>query len=429
MTALLNAEHLRKLVDERSIAPALVMQRGYQSLPQPDDLIDRGFSKAQAKTAPALGIPLWDVHGHRRYWQIRPDSPRQFKDGRLGKYELPKGEHLILDVHPSVQPLIGNPHEPLWITEGIPKGDSLASRGVCALALNGVRGYRGTNDHGGKVILPDWESVALNGREVFVVYDSDIYQKPEVEAALQGLYAVLRPRGAIPRLVVWPEAYRQAKIGVDDYLAQGHGLDELLAMVPPMGPLPQRPPSVSRNGHRHGHDAPSEGWCEGLLTTKSGEPLETLGNIVLALQHLEPWQTQCWYDAVRDIFMVDDSPLTDTLITQAKLALERTYRIPMRSKHLVPCALMYLCFQRHRDLLREWFETLAPWDQTPRLTEWLHDCAHAPKTAYGMDVVQAPHCVARRARPDAWLSVSLRGHPGRTREYGQESPGGGTRHP
>ena len=126
---------------DRSIALALIQQRGYETLPQPADLIDRRFSKTQAKLAPALGIPLWDVHGQRCGWQIRPDSPRQFKNGRLGKYELPKDDHLILDVHPSVQPLIGNPHEPLWITESVPKGDALASRGVCTIALNGVRGY------------------------------------------------------------------------------------------------------------------------------------------------------------------------------------------------------------------------------------------------------------------------------------------------
>jgi putative DNA primase/helicase len=244
---LLNADHLKKLVEERSIALALVEQRGYQSLPQPEDLIDRGFSKAQAKTAPALGIPLWDVHGHRRYWQIRPDCPRQFKDGRLGKYEVPTGEHLILDVHPSVQPLIGNPHEPLWITEGVPKADSLASRGVCAIALNGVRGYRGTNDHGGKVILPDWEHVALNGREVIVVYDSDIAWKPDVDRAVKALYRLLRERSARPRLVRWPEAYLDRKVGLDDFLAGGGTLEELLAMLPPMGPLPISP--AQKNGH------------------------------------------------------------------------------------------------------------------------------------------------------------------------------------
>ena len=251
MTHTLSPEHLKMLVEERSIALPFVQQRGYRSLTHPDDVQDLGFTKAQARTAPVLAIPLWDVHGQQPGWQIRPDSPRQFKDGRLGKYELPKGAHLILDVHPSVHPLLGDPHAPLWITEGVPKGDALASRGVCTIALGGVRGYRGTNEYGGKVILPDWEYVALNGRLVYVVYDSDIYQKPDVEAALKDLYRLLRDRAARPGLVCWPEAYRQSKIGVDDFFAQGHTLEELLAMVPPMGPLPLSPVH-RRNGQTPG---------------------------------------------------------------------------------------------------------------------------------------------------------------------------------
>ena len=243
MPLLLSPAHRHLLTQGSAIAPEIIEQRGYQTLPQPEDLIDRGFSKAQAKATPALGIPVWDVHGQRRGWQIRPDAPRQMADGKIFKYELPKGDRLSLDVHPSVQPMIGNPHEPLWITEGVRKGDSLASQGLCTIALvGGVWGFRGTNAHGGKVILPDWESVALNGREVIVVFDSDIYLKPDVERALQALYRLLRDRGAIPRLVQWPEAYRQTKIGVDDFFAQGHPLEELLAMLPPLGPLPAQAP-------------------------------------------------------------------------------------------------------------------------------------------------------------------------------------------
>jgi hypothetical protein len=55
MIHLLTPHHLKMLVEDSSITPALIQQRGYQSLPQPADLIDRGFSKAQAKTAFAPG--------------------------------------------------------------------------------------------------------------------------------------------------------------------------------------------------------------------------------------------------------------------------------------------------------------------------------------------------------------------------------------
>ena len=145
---LLAQHHWTLLTEASTITPALIQQRGYRSLSLPEDLIDRGFSKAQAKAAPALGLPLWDVHGQQHGWVMRPDAPRQLSSGKIFKYEVPKDDHVILDVHPSVQPLIGNPAEPLWITEGVRKGDALASRGVCAIALGGVWGWRGTNEHG-----------------------------------------------------------------------------------------------------------------------------------------------------------------------------------------------------------------------------------------------------------------------------------------
>jgi putative DNA primase/helicase len=159
---------------------------------------------------------------------------------------------------PSVQPLLGNPSVELWITEGVKKGDALASQGLCTIALvGGVWGFRGTNEHGGKVILPDWEHVALNGRLVYVVFDSDLATKPNVQAALKALWEFLRSRQARPARVQWAEAYQQQKWGVDDFFAEGHTLDELQAMIPPVGPLPQKPPAHT-NGHGAGGTMPPE---------------------------------------------------------------------------------------------------------------------------------------------------------------------------
>src|SRR5438105_303713 len=67
----LTADHLHALHVERSIALEVITERGYHSAPQPADLIDRTFSKPQAKLAPALVIPIWDVHGQRAGWQMR----------------------------------------------------------------------------------------------------------------------------------------------------------------------------------------------------------------------------------------------------------------------------------------------------------------------------------------------------------------------
>jgi predicted P-loop ATPase len=130
----------------------------------------------------------------------------------------------------------------------------------------------------------------------------------------------------------------------------------------------------------------SGAWQADLSRTKNGDVRETLWNITLALQHLAPWATDCWYDVVRDLRMVGERELDDTLVTKAGLVIEERTRMPIRSKHLLPTAVTYLCHQRPRDLLREWLEALPPWDGWPRLQTWLQTYAHARKDAYGRDV-------------------------------------------
>jgi Domain of unknown function (DUF3854) len=118
---------------------------------------------------------------------------------------------------------------PLFVTEGIKKGDALVSRGLCAVALLGVWNWRGTNAKGGKIALPEWEDIALNGRKVYIVFDSDVMTKPGVQKALSRLKAFLESRDAKVALVYLPPAEGGEKQGVDDYLAAGHSTDELLA--------------------------------------------------------------------------------------------------------------------------------------------------------------------------------------------------------
>lgn len=136
-TARLSPAHLTMLRDESGIADEVIAARGYRSIDDPGDLQDLGFSKAQARTAPVMAIPIWDVHRQQISWQIRPDHPRQLQSGKVFKYEIRKGDRLILDVPPTVHPLLADPKVPLWITEGVRKGDAVASRGACVISLVG----------------------------------------------------------------------------------------------------------------------------------------------------------------------------------------------------------------------------------------------------------------------------------------------------
>ncbi len=85
------------------------------------------------------------------------------------KYETPSRSRMHLDVPPSARGAIGNPAATLMITEGVRKGDAGATQGMCCIALLGVWNWRGTNELGGKVALPEWELIALNDREVYLV--------------------------------------------------------------------------------------------------------------------------------------------------------------------------------------------------------------------------------------------------------------------
>ena len=191
-SATLAPHHRAMLLEESAIAPETVEARGCRTVETKAELERLGFTRAQ-RNVPGLLFPIHGPAGGVVSYQFRPDEPR-VKDGRTVKYETPSGGRMVLDVHPSVRHKLGDPSVPLFVTEGIKKGDALVSRGLCAVALVGVWNWRGKNEYGGKTALPEWEYVALNDRQVYIVFDSDVMLKPEVHAALVRLKAFVESR-------------------------------------------------------------------------------------------------------------------------------------------------------------------------------------------------------------------------------------------
>lgn len=225
----LSEQHLAML-HASAISDEVIEARGYFTAKRKVELADLGFS-GQQQSVPALVIPVYAPHGEVVLYQARPDQPRM-RDGKVVKYETPARARMALDVPPAARPLLGNPNVPLFITEGVKKADALASRGLCGVALLGVWNFRGVNDLGGKTLLAGFESIALNdGRQIFVVYDSDVMLKASVAGAMSRLGAVLESRGARARYIYLPSGAAGEKVGVDDYLAQGHGVDDLFALA------------------------------------------------------------------------------------------------------------------------------------------------------------------------------------------------------
>ena len=163
-------------------------------------------------------------------YQSRPDTPR-IKHGKPLKYETPAKARMAVDVPPCARGLLEDPSRPLFITEGVRKADAAVSKGLCCIDLLGVWNWRGTNDWGGKTALPDWEHIALNGREVYICFDSDVMLKPAVHEAMARLKAFLESRKASVRLVYLPPGPSAEKTGLDDWLAAGGTVEKLVSFA------------------------------------------------------------------------------------------------------------------------------------------------------------------------------------------------------
>ncbi|MGH9939300.1 MAG: DUF927 domain-containing protein, partial [Blastocatellia bacterium] len=228
-----------KLIEDSAVSPGVAIERGYFTATKKAELKALGFKDYQ-QLPPALVIPIYGVTGEIVNYQIRPDRPRilKSKNGKASKplkYETVADSQIRLDVPPAARAWLGDSKRPLFITEGARKADSSVSRGLCCVALLGVWNWRGSNDDGGLTALADWESIAFKSkdapRKVYIVFDSDVMEKKGVYAAMKRLKPFLELRGADAKIIYLPAGDGAAKVGLDDYLATGKTVDELLALA------------------------------------------------------------------------------------------------------------------------------------------------------------------------------------------------------
>jgi len=214
-----------------AVSVEMAQARGYRSVDTKARLESLGFTRQQ-RNVPGLLVPVRDADGTCVGFQYRPDEPRVTDRGRAVKYETPPGQRNRLDVPLSVGPLLGDPTVDLWVTEGARKADAAAGLGLACISLSGVWNWRGSNEHGGKTALSDWNDVALNDRQVVLAFDSDVATKPSVGKALAALADYLTSKGARVEICHLPDS-GNGKTGLDDFIAAGHDLDELVALVGP----------------------------------------------------------------------------------------------------------------------------------------------------------------------------------------------------
>jgi len=236
----LSPQHAEELNSSR-ISADLIQQRGYRTVTADDreKLREAGcpaWALQSDDAFPGLFLPLHSpFNGEYVGFQFKPAVP-QFKPGddKPLKYASPRGMGNRLDVHPACVDRIKDTSQALWITEGIKKGDALASRGQAVVALTGVWNWRRTEG-----ALAEWEDVPVRGRAIAVCFDSDAPTNPSVRHAMARLVAWLRQRGAakVYYLPVPPQVNGTDVKGVDDYLAAGGTVDGLYAHASERAPV------------------------------------------------------------------------------------------------------------------------------------------------------------------------------------------------
>jgi hypothetical protein len=78
---------------------------------------------------------------------------------------------------------------PLWFTEGERKADSLTLQGLAAIAIFGVWSWKRAG-----LPLPDFDRIAMIGRDVNVVFDSDTEANVNMRQALMCLASYIKGR-------------------------------------------------------------------------------------------------------------------------------------------------------------------------------------------------------------------------------------------
>jgi len=183
------------------------------------------------KLVPCVVLPYRTADGKNGYARIRPDRPLII-GGNPAKYVSPSKVANEIYVPPGVPEILDKAGFELLLTEGEFKALGSTQEGFPCIGLVGVYGWK---PKGKQELHPALERIAWRGRQVRIVFDSDIAEKEEVQQAESQLAAHLQHRGAVVRMVRLPHRPpgpdgKPTKMGLDDFLV-AHGPAELRKLL------------------------------------------------------------------------------------------------------------------------------------------------------------------------------------------------------
>jgi hypothetical protein len=199
--------------------------------------------------APAMLIPYLSISGElvdgggQPFARIRylSDAPKRnganpFKPAKEQRYAQPSGSGVHAYFPPvkgiDWQAIASDATHPLVIVEGEKKALASTLAGFATVGLGGVYNFYTAGS-----FLPELDAFSWKSRPVYICFDSDARDNPQIQAAEARLAAELSMRrGATLYLIRLPHAKGGDKQGVDDFLlSEGPDkLDSMLASAPRM---------------------------------------------------------------------------------------------------------------------------------------------------------------------------------------------------
>lgn len=187
----------------------------------PKQTVDRtGQPRADV---PSYLIPYYTIGGKTTdYWRIRYlDAPRGAFGARMEdrRYTQPSDTPPHLYFPKTVKwmnPIARDASEPIVITEGEKKAAAGCIAGLPTIGLGGVWSWKSKQFK--MDMLPEFDVITWENRPVYLCFDSDMNDKPQVAGALHALAGKLLDRGSVVNLVYLPDASDGSKVGLDDFL-------------------------------------------------------------------------------------------------------------------------------------------------------------------------------------------------------------------
>ncbi len=280
----LSEDHSRVLVEGSGIS-GTVLDRYCVRTVQRGRELPRGFSPRQRSRAPGMLFEVVRPNGEIGY-SFRPDRPDHKNPGH--KYEQPcKAPGTVgnfLGVYETSPGLLGDPSVPLCFVEGHKKALSMVSayeaqgRDFVVVAISGVWNWLSNGP------IPDIEGLALEGRECWVVFDSDMLTKPEVGRAAGRLSEYLLGRGGKVRVTYLHHLPDGSKCGADDFFALGGTVEELEGLMQPYDPEDFASVRLERDGKlaRTVEDLEARYWRASWGSVAGGTDRQVFGVLVRA---------------------------------------------------------------------------------------------------------------------------------------------------